>query len=672
MITTTVRESTSNTYMLASSNTSASVVVKDKEVQDLSITALTSTIIRGNSARFQISSNITIDSPRLVYVNISGNPSNLIPRQYAQEVIINAGENMANFEVMTLEDSNIGFNISGTLTASIPGPNNTEVTAEVKTIDDDIPTGISIMRDSGSISEGETAEFFVVASSTENTDRMITITVDDGSSNVIDTNSDNYPYNQITILQDTQFTRLSVATIVTAESFSTATITATLDPSNTGLAMSNTSVSITVQGKLPELTIVEESVRVTEGQTTTMTIMSNKTSNANLPISLFELSSRTSAFTFEPNNIAISAGDTSVSVEITVPIDVTSDSIYRLAIVSNDLYSTPNDQLMMTILDNDNPNATNPTVSIEPVTSLIVEGNPAQFKISLNPTSATASVSFNLSEGNNAFGTDVNTSQTHTITGTETITVPTRAPNGIDDGTSSITATLELGTGGIGSNYRLADIPNNTATVTITNESRPVLSITADNSTVMEGQPLNFMVSIKPTDAKVEYNYIISETGNFVETRRLGLNTKGISARRYNQITVNTNPVNPDFEPDSVVTLQLEPGLQRDGGPQATPTYFIDPAGSGSASVTVTDSNTPANGLSIVAFNTVINEGDNAEYQIRSASTVTQATEVIVKFTNDTSGRNFITQANLNRPSSITPSADLIHAVNIPEWTKFR
>ena len=182
----------------------------------------------------------------------------------------------------------------------------------------------------------------------------------------------------------------------------------------------------------------------------------------------------------------------------------------------------------------------------------------------------------------------------------------------------------------------------------------------------MEGQPLNFTVSIKPTDAKVEYNYTISETGNFVETRRLGLNTKGINARRYNQITVNTNPANPEFEPDSVVTLQLEPGLQRDGRSQATPTYFIDPAGSGSASVTITDSNTPANGLSIITFDTVINEGDNAEYQIRSASAVSQATEVIVKFTNDTSGRNFITQSNLNRPSSIAPSADLIHVVNIP------
>ena len=89
-------------------------------------------------------------------------------------------------------------------------------------------------------------------------------------------------------------------------------------------------------------------------------------------------------------------------------------------------------------------------------------------------------ISFKLSEVNNAFGIDVNTSQTHTITGTETFTVPTRAPNGIDDGTSSITATLELGTGGTGLNYRLADNPDNTATVTVTNESRPVLSVTAD------------------------------------------------------------------------------------------------------------------------------------------------------------------------------------------------
>ena len=125
------------------------------------------------------------------------------------------------------------------------------------------------------------------------------------------------------------------------------------------------------------------------------------------------------------------------------------------------------------------------------------------------------------------------------------------------------------------------------------------------------------------------------------------------------------------MEPDSVVTLQLEPGLQQDGRVRVTPTYFIDPAGSASASVTVTDTNTPTGGLSIVAFNRVITEGDYARFQIRSSTAVSQTTAVIVKFTNDTSGRNFITQTNLNRPSSITPSPDLIHVVNIPSGQKF-
>ena len=264
------------------------------------------------------------------------------------------------------------------------------------------------------------------------------------------------------------------------------------------------------------------------------------------------------------------------------------------------------------------------------------------------------------------------TKQTFTVNGTKTFELTTRAPNGIADGTSSITVSLKDGTGTANTDYRVADSPNDTATVSVTDESRPVLSITADSATVEEGQPLNFTVSIKPSDVKVEYQYSIAETGNFVETRRKGLNTKGTSARRYNQITVNTNAINPELEPDSVVTLQLEPGLQQDGRVRVTPTYFIDPAGSASASVTVTDNNAPTGGLSIVAFNRVITEGDYARFQIRSSTAVSQTTAVIVKFTNDTSGRNFITQANSKSTIKYHPFSRFDSCCEYSKWTKIR
>ena len=78
------------------------------------------------------------------------------------------------------------------------------------------------------------------------------------------------------------------------------------------------------------------------------------------------------------------------------------------------------------------------------------------------------------------------------------------------------------------------------------------------------------------------------------------------------------------------------------------------------------DASTPTGGISILAYKDAIDEGTLAEFQIRSVAPVSQPTSVIVEFTNDTSGRDYITQANLNRPSGIAPSADLIHVVVIP------
>ena len=244
MITASLNQPPSNSYTLASSNTSASVLVKDQDAQDLSISAITSSVVRGTNARFQISSAFTINSPRLIIARISSNPANLTSGSYTQEVTMNAGSNTTEFSVAVQADPNPARNRPGTITASIPGPNNTEISAVVSTFDETIPTGISIFNIENTIIEGEPAEFFVAASTTVTNDRTIAITVSDGTSNIIDTTSDNHPYDQVIIPGNSHFVRFSVDTVVKPESFSSASITATLDSSNSGLASSNTSVSI--------------------------------------------------------------------------------------------------------------------------------------------------------------------------------------------------------------------------------------------------------------------------------------------------------------------------------------------------------------------------------------------------------------------------------------------
>ena len=153
-------------------------------------------------------------------------------------------------------------------------------------------------------------------------------------------------------------------------------------------------VYTTVQSKLPELTFVEESIRVTEGQTFNLTIRSTKTTATNLPIGLSVSPGQISDFTFNPSSIMLNSGDTSVSVTATSPANVTSDSVYRLTFATSTLYTSPSDELVITVLDNDNPTASNPTVSITSVANSVIEGSPAQFRITLTPTSSSVLVSF--------------------------------------------------------------------------------------------------------------------------------------------------------------------------------------------------------------------------------------------------------------------------------------
>ena len=228
------------------------------------------------------------------------------------------------------------------------------------------------------------------------------------------------------------------------------------------------------------------------------------------------------------------------------------------------------------------------------------------------------------------------------------------------------------GAGGTGTNYRIADNPDNTATVSVTDESRPVFTISSATPTVNEGESITFTVAVTPADTTLDYQFSISETGNFVVPSRIGRFTKYAGSGRYNQITVNTKTANSMFETDSIVTVQLIPGqpvLNPDGSIQTPAPYVIGE--SGSASVRVLDGNTPTGGLSILALDAAINEGEDASFLIRSESPVSANTQVIVRFTNDSSGRDYITQDNLNRPSSITPSADLIHVVDIPSGQNF-
>ena len=275
------------------------------------------------------------------------------------------------------------------------------------------------------------------------TDRTITLTVDDGSANIIDTSGGSY--TEATIAANTQFVRLPVNTVEQSGTISNVSITATLDSSTTDLDASNASASISVFDKdVPTLSIVESSVRATEGQPFEITIMADPAPVENLTINLTSSAPSGNPFTFSPNPIVMSASSTSTKVVVTAE-DVSDDITHRIRIEESIRYnSSLTDLLSVLILDNDNPIATRPNVSISEVAASVAEGSPALFTISLDPATIsrivtdgsgpptiemipnTAIVSLNISDENSALGTGVQTTQDITVRGTGTFEVPTR------------------------------------------------------------------------------------------------------------------------------------------------------------------------------------------------------------------------------------------------------
>ena len=261
----------------------------------------------------------------------------------------------------------------GVITASVRGLLDFEATVNV--LDDDL-TGVSIVSIADTIIEGQTAEFMIMAHNVVTTDRTITLTVADGGANIIDTSGGSY--TAATISANTQFVRLPVNTVEQSGTITNASITATLDSGTTDLDTSNASASISVIDKdVPTLSIVESSVRATEGQPFEITIMADPAPVENLTINLTSSAPSGNPFTFSPNPIVMNASSTSTKVVVTAE-DVSDDITHRIRIEESIGYnSSLTDLLSVLILDNDNPIATRPNVSISEVAASVAEGSPA-------------------------------------------------------------------------------------------------------------------------------------------------------------------------------------------------------------------------------------------------------------------------------------------------------
>ena len=237
-----------------------------------------------------MTSNLTTDASIGFRVDFITDPVDLISNKGSQTATINANSKESHNIVITIPtDTNTDYDQLSSITA-VTGYFNRSTQKQViirKTInvvDDDIPTGTSIISVADSVFEGETAEFIVTTSNVTSSDREFTITVTDGGANKIDTSSANYPYSKVVIPANSNLAALSIPTLAD-DAVADATLTVTLSAPDLNPNHSSASVMIK-DSKIPTISFVERSISLDELTTTTFNIQSDQQPDSDLPVNL--------------------------------------------------------------------------------------------------------------------------------------------------------------------------------------------------------------------------------------------------------------------------------------------------------------------------------------------------------------------------------------------------
>ena len=633
-------------YQLGGDTSEDVTIQENSGVLAFVLEANSETIKRGESAVFKVTSNLSTDTSRGFRVDFITDPVDLITNKGSQTATINANSKESHGIVIRIPtDTDTDYDQLSSITA-VTGYFNRSTQTQViirKTInvvDDDIPTGTSIISVADSIFEGETAEFIVTTSNVTSSDREFTITVTDGGANKIDTSSANYPYSKVVIPANSNLAALSIPTLAN-DAVADATLTVTLSAPDLNSTYSSARV-VVLDANIPTVSLVENRIGLNELTTGTFKIRSDRTSLVDLPINLEIVSIQTNPFTLTPDPIAIPANATELSVSIESLIDETVDISHYIQIgaSADGSYKVGgNNFLRIVVFDT----STDPEVSISAVQSSVTEGQPARFTISLNPaerfdipTRAAVRVEFD-NVGGNPFGSDQSVdpekfTRGFDVRGSSTIEIPTRAANNITESASSVKATIIAGPLGESYSYQIAAAPNNSAMVAVVDETRPIISIAAPAEGVVEGASLTFPVTVTNPSSSVRFRYRVTETGNFVAPASLAKETLFADGR---DITINTKAAADDLDPNSIVTVELLPaqvGFNSDGTIAQPASYIL--GATASASSEIRDKDVPTSGLSLLAYENNILETEDVRFQIRTATPLANDATVKVRIEN--------------------------------------
>ena len=291
----------------------------------------------------------------------------------------------------------------------------------------------------------------------------------------------------------------------------------------------------------------------TEGSNVTFTVSANPAPTANLAVSVTVATSGDYGVTAGSRTVTIAGGTTSKTLTLPTTDDSTDEADGSVTLTLNGGSGYTMGQVSSEtaqVQDDDDPQqpVVTPVVSVTGGSG-VTEGGNASFTVTANPAPASAlSVSVTVGASGDYGATTGSRTVTIPTGGSVTFTVAT-TDDSADEADGSVTATLVDG-----ADY---DLGTSSATVSVTDDDVPVVSITGGNG-VTEGVDASFTITASPVPAAdLTVSVTVSASGDYGATT--GSRTVTVPTTGSAPLTVGTTDDSAD-EADGSVTATVNAG----------------------------------------------------------------------------------------------------------------
>ena len=628
-----------SSYRIANGGQSAQIIVSDNDTPaGISIlTADNSEITEGMNARFWVMSNQVSSERRDVQISITGKGAFLAEHWSTMSISIPAGRTRVLVTIPTIDDD--VYEPNGSVVASIVAHSNYQVAngnaeVEVVILDNDTPTGVSIIPLVASVTEGTPIEFQISASVAVPTKRTINLNVEQTGNFV----QSPLP-TEITLDAGQKITLLQLASQNNSVQELAGNITASIE-SGTGYQVASENSTATVDilnDDVPAIQISGEDI--TEAETAEFTLTASDPAGYPFAVNIKVVETGDFLADETPETVNFNTGQTSAILALTIDDDAVNEAngALQVALLSGDDYwvaPEPDHSATIIVEDNDDP----AIISISTINNSVNEGENLEFELTASKDSG-FDLAVNLSIDDDS-GLVIAGDSNQTIELLAGETTKRLHWQTEDDSIYESTKTLTVSILG-GDNYTIADAPNNTATIEIVDNevSQPEVQISAITAAIAEGENAEFELMMSPiAENDVPISIQINQGQDFLTNQSIpsAITIPALQDAVAFTLTTNNDQIVTE---NGAIEVEIQPGTG----------YIVAAEPANFAVVTVTD-NEPLPEISISTSQEQISEHNDASFAIVSTQQV--ASDLAINLMINQGQSLFIDQTSISYPQT--------------------